>query len=72
MTFFYEAFTTRNIGFVDDREQQLLRQARVFVCGVGGMGGAAFMALVRAGIGRFVVSDIDRFEMSNLNRQVFS
>ncbi len=72
MTFDYEAFTTRNIGFVDDREQQLLRQARVFVCGVGGMGGAAFMALVRAGIGRFVIADIDRFEMSNLNRQVFA
>ncbi len=72
MTFDYAAFTTRNIGFVDDREQQLLRQARVFVCGVGGMGGAAFMALVRAGIGRFVIADIDRFEMSNLNRQVFA
>lgn len=72
MSFDYYSFTGRNIGFIDEREQQLLRQARVFVCGVGGMGGAAFMALARAGVGRFVIADIDRFEVSNLNRQVFA
>jgi molybdopterin/thiamine biosynthesis adenylyltransferase len=36
------------------------------------MGGAAFMALARAGVGKFVIADIDRFEVSNLNRQVFA
>jgi len=72
MSFDYYSFTGRNIGFIDEREQQLLRQARVFVCGVGGMGGAAFMALARAGVGNFVIADIDRFEVSNLNRQVFA
>lgn len=72
MSFEYNDFTGRNIGFIDGREQQKLREASVFVCGVGGMGGAAFMALVRAGVGRFVIADIDRFEVSNLNRQVFA
>jgi molybdopterin-synthase adenylyltransferase len=72
MSFDYYSFTGRNIGFIDEREQQLLREARVFVCGVGGMGGAAFMALARAGVGKFVIADIDRFEVSNLNRQVFA
>ena len=72
MNFDYYSFTGRNIGFIDEREQQLLHQARVFVCGVGGMGGAAFMALARAGVGKFVIADIDRFEVSNLNRQVFA
>lgn len=70
--FDYERFSTRNIGFVTPAEQERLRASRVFVCGVGGMGGAAFMALVRAGIGHFVVADIDVFEVSNLNRQVFA
>lgn len=70
--FAYESFTTRNIGFVSDEEQARLREACIFVCGVGGMGGAAFMALVRAGIGHFIIADIDRFETSNLNRQVFA
>jgi len=72
MSFDYWSFTGRNVGFIDEREQQLLRQACVFVCGVGGMGGAAFMALARTGVGKFVIADIDRFEVSNLNRQVFA
>jgi molybdopterin-synthase adenylyltransferase len=70
--FTYAAFTTRNIGFVSEAEQERLRNARVFVCGTGGMGGAALMALARAGIGKFVIADIDEFEVSNLNRQVFA
>ena len=69
--FSYDTFTTRNIGFVSEAEQQRLAQATVFVCGTGGMGGACIQALVRAGVGRLVLADIDRFEMSNLNRQVF-
>lgn len=70
--FTYREFTTRNIGFVSEAEQVRLQQAKVFVCGTGGMGGAALMALVRAGIGHFIVADLDNFEVSNLNRQVFA
>lgn len=69
--FTYDEMTTRNRGFVTAEEQARLRQSCVFVPGVGGMGGAAFMALVRAGVGRFVIADIDVFEVSNLNRQLF-
>jgi molybdopterin-synthase adenylyltransferase len=43
--FSYAEFTKRNIGFVTEAEQARLRQARVFVCGTGGMGGAALLAL---------------------------
>lgn len=70
--FDYAEFTTRNIGFVTKAEQDKLRAGAVFVAGVGGMGGACFLALVRAGVGRFAVCDIDVFETSNLNRQVFA
>lgn len=70
--FSYAEFTTRNIGFVSAAEQERLRQSCVFVCGVGGMGGAALMALARAGVGRLVVADVDAFEISNLNRQLFA
>lgn len=70
--FDYAEMTTRNRGFVTEEEQARLREARVFIPGVGGMGGAAFMALVRAGVGRFVIADIDTFEVSNLNRQLFA
>ena len=68
--FSYAEFTTRNIGFVTEAEQARLRQAKVFICGTGGMGGAALMALVRAGIGHFIIADLDGFEISNMNRQV--
>jgi len=70
--FTYGEFTTRNIGFVTVEEQEILRNSRVFVPGVGGMGGFAVAALARAGVENFIIADIDTFEVSNLNRQIFS
>lgn len=72
MTFDYAEFTTRNLGFVSAEEQRRLAAAQVFVAGVGGMGGACVQALARAGVGRLIIADIDVFEVSNLNRQVFA
>jgi molybdopterin-synthase adenylyltransferase len=70
--FSYSEFTTRNIGFVSKAEQNAIKASTVFVCGTGGMGGAALMALARAGVGHFILADIDVFEVSNLNRQLFA
>jgi hypothetical protein len=70
--FDYDLFTTRNRGFVNGDEQARLRGASIFVAGVGGMGGACVMALARAGVGHLIFADIDAFEISNLNRQVFA
>ena len=72
MTFSYAEFTTRNIGFVSTAEQERLRRAKVFVAGVGGMGGAAVACLARSGVGTLWFADLDRFEISNLNRQMFA
>ncbi|MEZ5854681.1 MAG: ThiF family adenylyltransferase [Hyphomicrobiaceae bacterium] len=72
VSFDYATFTTRNIGFVTEAEQEKLKAGKVFICGTGGMGGAALMALARAGIGHFIIADLDAFEVSNLNRQVFA
>src|SRR5215470_18629661 len=71
-SFSYAEFTTRNLGFVSADEQERLRQSCVFVCGTGGMGGAALMGLARAGVGKLIIADIDVFEISNLNRQLFA
>jgi molybdopterin/thiamine biosynthesis adenylyltransferase len=72
MSFTYAEFINRNLGFVDAAGQEKLRKATVFVCGTGGMGGAAVLALARAGVGRFILADIDTFEIGNMNRQVFA
>jgi hypothetical protein len=68
----YEEMTARNAGFLTARDQAVLRTSSVFVCGVGGMGGAAAHVLARAGVGRLTLADPDCFEASNLNRQTFA
>ena len=41
----------------------------VAIAGCGGCGSNAAVALTRAGIGKLLLADFDRVEMSNLNRQ---
>jgi len=49
-----------------------LTDKQVALFGLGGVGGACFEALVRAGIGTIVAVDGDVFSPSNLNRQILS
>ena len=50
--------------------QQLLRDSTVLVIGLGGLGSAAALYLAGAGVGRLMLTDRDRVEASNLQRQV--
>lgn len=49
-----------------------LANCRVAVFGIGGVGGCAAEALVRAGIGALDLIDHDRVSLSNLNRQIIA
>ncbi len=49
-----------------------LSRAKVAVFGLGGVGGHAADALVRTGIGAFVLIDADRVSLTNLNRQLIA
>ncbi len=68
----YDELTHRNAGFLSARDQARLARTGLLVLGAGGMGGAALQSLVRAGVGRLAIADIDTFEVTNLNRQVFA
>lgn len=49
-----------------------LRQSRVIVFGLGGVGSYAVEALARTGIGTIGLVDFDRVAVSNLNRQLIA
>lgn len=49
---------------------QCLAGASIAVIGVGGVGGYATEALVRAGVGRLTLVDFDTIMPSNINRQI--
>jgi molybdopterin/thiamine biosynthesis adenylyltransferase len=68
--FDYQEAFSRNIGWVTEAEQEKLRNCRVAIGGLGGVGGVHLLTLARLGIGRFTIADFDVFEMANFNRQV--
>ncbi len=68
-TFDYQRAFSRNIGWVTEAEQQVLRGKRVAIAGMGGVGGAHLRTLARLGVANFNIADFDRFEVHNMNRQ---
>ena len=60
----------RNRETLSPEDQALLGRASVMVAGLGGLGGGACEMLARIGVGTLTVIDNDRFDTSNLNRQI--
>jgi len=65
---YHKAFS-RNIGWVTETEQEILRGKRIAIAGMGGVGGGHLLTLTRLGIGKFHLADFDSFEIHNFNRQ---
>lgn len=49
-----------------------LKNKKVLVIGVGGVGGYAVEALARCGIGNITIVDYDKIDISNINRQIIA
>ena len=49
-----------------------LKNSKVAIFGIGGVGSFVVEALTRAGIGNFILVDKDNVDLSNLNRQIIA
>lgn len=66
---YYAQAFRRNIGLLSEAQQQALRRTTIAIAGVGGVGGFHLMTLLRMGVGRFHIADMDQYDVPNLQRQ---
>jgi molybdopterin/thiamine biosynthesis adenylyltransferase len=62
----------RQVGLWGKEGQECLRFASVAVGGLGGIGAISALMLAKAGVGRVVVCDRDRYELANVVEQAFA
>lgn len=67
-----ENMFSRTEMLIGEEAIEKLKNARVIVFGVGGVGGFAVEALARAGVGAIDVVDNDDVSVSNINRQILA
>jgi sulfur carrier protein ThiS adenylyltransferase len=51
--------------------KEKLKNAVVGIAGLGGLGSNVAIALARTGVGRLIIADFDKVELSNLTRQQY-
>ena len=66
---YHEQAFSRNIGLFSKKEQEALKNAKIAIPGMGGVGGVHLITMARTGIGRFHLADYDTYEPVNINRQ---
>jgi molybdopterin/thiamine biosynthesis adenylyltransferase len=74
MTFTEEELLRYNrqiiIPEIGEEGQKKIKEAKVFIAGIGGLGSISAYYLAAAGIGRLKIVDKDKVDYSNLNRQI--
>jgi tRNA A37 threonylcarbamoyladenosine dehydratase len=61
-----------NLGIMSSMELDAIQNKKIMIVGLGGLGGHVADSLVRLGVSRIMLVDFDVFEVSNLNRQLYS
>lgn len=61
---------SRTAAVIGEAALDKLQNSKVAVFGIGGVGGHAAEAIVRAGIGQIDLIDFDSVSLSNINRQI--
>lgn len=67
-----EDIFARTALLLGEEAMQKLKNAKVAVMGLGGVGAAALEILARSGIGHLLLVDFDQVSASNLNRQLIA
>ena len=63
----YSALSER----LGEKAQKSFESATVAICGLGGLGSNIAFALARAGVGRLILIDFDKVDITNLHRQQY-
>ncbi|MBN2259617.1 MAG: HesA/MoeB/ThiF family protein [Clostridiales bacterium] len=62
----------RNFNFISEKEFESIRDKKIGIIGLGGLGGNILEMLVRFGFRNIAAVDDDVFDETNLNRQILS
>ncbi len=65
-----EHWLTRTELLLGEQKLQRLKDARVVILGLGGVGSAAAEAICRSGVGHMMLVDKDTVSLTNINRQL--
>ena len=57
---------------IGDKNIEKLKNSKVIIFGLGGVGGSAIEAIARAGINNIALVDCDKISETNINRQIFA
>lgn len=60
----------RTEALIGEEKLRKLKESRVAIFGIGGVGSYAAEALVRCGLGKIILVDYDIIDVSNINRQI--
>ncbi len=69
---FLDKMSERTRMFLSDGDLNKIRSKTVALVGLGGIGAIVLEMLVRTGVTKLRIMDMDKYEMSNLNRQIFA
>ena len=60
------------LEYLFQKDLEKIKNSKVCVVGLGGVGGIALEALVRSGVSEITICDFDNVNVSNINRQVIA
>ena len=62
----------RIINLIGEEQFNKIKNTKILLVGVGGVGSFAYEALIRSGFQNITIIDKDKVEITNLNRQLMA